>query len=226
MGRVWNRGVAESPGRLRCPPVPRRPPSFPERVVRCLIGLCLFGAGIALIFAADLGVAPWDILHEGLADLLGISVGWVIVMTGVTILLLWIPLRQRPGLGTALNAVEIGVTVDLVLPHLPHPDALLPRALLLAAGLVAIGLGSGVYIGSGLGNGPRDGLMMGLAERGISVRLARTLLEVTVLVIGVLLGGSFGIGTIAFTLLIGPLVQIFLPRFDVRGDVASAMAAH
>jgi uncharacterized membrane protein YczE len=200
--------------------------SYAERVVRCMVGLAAFGAGIALIFAAQLGVAPWDILHEGVADLLGISVGWVIIMTGVAIMLLWIPLRQRPGLGTVLNAIEIGLVVDLLLPVLPEPDALVWRFALLAAGLVAIGLGSGVYIGSGIGNGPRDGLMMGLAARGVSVRFARTAIELTVLVIGVLLGGSFGVGTIAFTFLIGPLVQLFLPRFDVRGDVAAAVAAH
>lgn len=198
--------------------------TYAERVIRCVLGLAAFGAGIALLFSASLGLAPWDILHEGIAELIGISVGWVIVMTGVVILLLWIPLRQRPGLGTALNAVEIGLVVDLVLPHLPEPEALLPRFALMVTGLVAIGLGSGVYIGSGIGNGPRDGLMMGLAERGISVRLARTLVEVAVLVAGVLLGGSFGIGTIAFTFLIGPLVQLFLPMFDVRGDVERALA--
>jgi uncharacterized membrane protein YczE len=224
MGRVWNGGVAGMTHAVRSGVVSARRITYAERVLRCVIGLGLFGAGIALIFAAELGVAPWDILHEGIAELLGISVGWVIVMTGVVILLLWIPLRQRPGLGTALNAVEIGLVVDLVLPHLPTPEALVPRLALLAGGLVAIGLGSGIYIGSGIGNGPRDGLMMGLAARGISVRVARTLIEVTVLVIGVLLGGSFGLGTVAFTFLIGPLVQIFLPLFDIRGDVEHALA--
>lgn len=206
--------------------MPRRRITYLERVVRCIIGLGFFGTGISLLFAADLGVAPWDILHEGLADILGISVGWVIVLTGVAIMVLWIPLRQRPGLGTALNAIEIGMAVNLVLPHLPDPEALLPRFALLGAGLISVGLGSGIYIGSGIGAGPRDGLMMGLAARGVSVRLARTSIEVTVLVVGVLLGGSFGIGTVAFALAIGPLVQVFLPMFDTRGDVAAAMATH
>jgi uncharacterized membrane protein YczE len=205
--------------------VSQRQASLPERVVRCVLGLGLFGGGIALIIAADLGLAPWDVFHQGVSELTGIPIGRVIVITGVVLLLLWIPLRQRPGLGTVLNALEIGIVVDLVEPLLDTPVAWFARLGLLATGLVLIGAGSGMYIGSGLGAGPRDGLMMGLAARGISVRLARTVIEVTVLAAGIALGGSVGIGTIAFALGIGPLVQLFLPRFDVRGDLGAAVSS-
>jgi uncharacterized membrane protein YczE len=183
------------------------------RLSRCIAGLAMFGVGISLILEARLGAAPWDVFHQGVADKTGISVGNVIILTGLLLLVLWIPLRQRPGVGTLLNALEIGVAVDIVMPLIPDADALVVRVAYLVAGLLVIAIGSGLYIGSGLGPGPRDGLMMGLKERGISVRVARTGIELTVLVFGVLLGGTVGIGTVAFTFGIGPLVQIFLPRF-------------
>ena len=173
----------------------------------------MFGVGIGLILEAHLGAAPWDVFHQGVADKTGMSVGNVIILTGLVLLVLWIPLRQRPGVGTLLNALEIGVVVDIVMPLIPDADALVVRVAYLVTGLLVIAIGSGLYIGSGLGPGPRDGLMMGLKERGISVRVARTGIELTVLVLGVLLGGTVGIGTVAFTFGIGPLVQIFLPRF-------------
>ncbi len=172
----------------------------------------MFGAGISLIIEAHLGAAPWDVFHQGLAELTGISVGNVIVVVGLLLLLLWIPLQQRPGVGTILNALEIGITVDLIMPLIPSTDLLVVRVLYLTAGMVVVAIGSGLYIGSGLGAGPRDGLMMGLGKLGLSVRLARTAIEITVLVAGVLLGGTVGVGTLAFTFGIGPLVQIFLPR--------------
>lgn len=183
------------------------------RIGRCIAGLAMFGIGISLIIEAHLGAAPWDVFHQGLSELTGISVGHVIVIVGVLLLLLWIPLRQRPGLGTLLNAVEIGLVVDLVMPLIPDIDALAVRLLYLVVGIVVVAVGSGLYIGSGLGAGPRDGLMIGLGRLGLSVRVARTAIEVTVLVIGVLLGGTVGVGTVAFTFGIGPLVQVFLPRF-------------
>lgn len=180
-----------------------------------MFGLALFGGGIAFILEAHLGAAPWDVFHQGVSELTGISVGIVIVLTGLTLLLLWIPLRQRPGVGTILNALEIGVVVDLALILIPDTDRLVARIAYLVVGLVIMGVGSGFYIGAGLGPGPRDGLMMGLSQRGISVRVARTLIEAAVLVVGLLLGGSIGIGTVAFTLGIGPLVQFFLPRLSL-----------
>ena len=197
-----------------------------ERFLRCVIGLALFGLGISMFLTADLGVAPWDVLHQGIDRHTGIPVGIVIEITGVIILLLWIPLRERMGWGTLMNAIEIGLVVFLIDDHLPHTDRLVPRLLYIAGGLLAIACGSGLYIGAGLGSGPRDGLMLGLAKRGISVRIARTAIELTVLVGGFALGGSIGLGTVAFTFGIGPLVQVLLPRLRLRGDVTVLATAH
>jgi uncharacterized membrane protein YczE len=187
-----------------------------ERIARCVAGLALFGVGIALIIDADLGAAPWDVFHTGVSDLTGIGVGTVIILTGAALLLLWIPLRETPGLGTVLNAVEIGLVVDLVLPLVPEPDGLAARLSMMLVGVVVIGLGSAAYIGAGLGPGPRDGLMTGIAKRGISIRVARTGIEVTVLLVGVALGGAIGLGTAVFALGIGPLVQFFLPYLTMQ----------
>jgi uncharacterized membrane protein YczE len=172
----------------------------------------LFGIGIALLIDARLGAAPWDVFHTGISELTGLPVGQVTIITGVALLALWIPLGETMGLGTILNAIEIGIVVDLVLPLLPEPDLVVPRVAMMFGGVVVIAAGSGLYIGAGLGPGPRDGLMTGFAKRGISIRGARTSIEVTVLVVGVLLGGAIGVGTAVFALGIGPLVQFFLPR--------------
>ena len=189
---------------------------FPERLLRCLVGLGLFGFGIALFLESHLGVPPWDVFHKGVADKLDVSIGVVIIATGVVLLFLWIPLRQRPGLGTILNALEIGLVVDLAKGSIGEPDRLWVRIMMLIAGLLVIAVGSALYIGAGLGPGPRDGLMMGLAERGVSVRLGRTVIEAVVVVAGLSLGGSIGVGTILFAVGIGPLVQVLLPRLDIR----------
>lgn len=189
---------------------------FIERLIRCVFGLALFGIGIAMLIESELGAAPWDVFHTGISELTGISVGNIVILTGVALLLLWIPLRERPGLGTALNAVEIGLVLDLALPLIPTTDRLIPRLLLVVGGVVVIAIGSGFYIGAGLGPGPRDGLMTGLAKRGISVRIARTGIEIVVLAIGIALGGAIGIGTAAFAFGIGPLVQITLPALTMR----------
>lgn len=191
-----------------------------ERVTRCMFGLILFGTGISLLIESDLGAAPWDVFHTGISELTGISTGWIIVITGVLLLLLWIPLRERPGLGTILNATVIGIVVDIALPIIDESDVLVVRLAMMIGGVVVVAIGSGFYIGAGLGPGPRDGLMTGLAKqtvagRSISVRTARTFVEVVVLVIGVALGGAIGIGTAVFTFGIGPLVQIFLPRLTM-----------
>ena len=154
---------------------------LPERFLRCIVGLAFFGLGISVFLAADLGLAPWDILHQGLAKKTGISIGIIIEITGVIILLLWIPLRERLGWGTVLNAIEIGLVVLLVADRLPTTDALWIRVPYMLAGLVSVAVGSGLYIGAGLGSGPRDGLMLGISKRGISVRVARTAIELAVL---------------------------------------------
>ena len=187
-----------------------------ERLARCAFGLFLFGLGITFFIRAQLGLAPWDVFHTGVSDKTDVAVGTVIIIVGVFLLLLWIPLRQRPGLGTIMNAVEIGLVVNLTKPIIGEPDHIVGRLALMLAGLMIVGFGSAIYIGSGLGAGPRDGLMLGLSERGISIRLARTVIELTVLVTGIVLGGPIGLGTVAFALGIGPIVQVLLPRFDLR----------
>ena len=194
---------------------------YAEKLARCITGLAFFGFGIALFLRANLGLAPWDIFHKGLSKKLDISIGLVIVGVGLLLLLLWIPLRQRPGVGTILNAIEIGLVVNLTKPLIGEPDQLIIRALMVISGVLVIGLGSALYIGAGLGSGPRDGLMLGLSKyaiRGhqISIRVARTFVELTVMVAGLFLGGSIGIGTLIFMFGIGPLVQLILPRFEMR----------
>lgn len=199
---------------------------LPERTARCIAGLALFGLGISCFLTAELGVAPWDVLHQGLASKTGIPIGIIIEITGVFILLLWIPLHERMGLGTLLNAIEIGLVVYLIDDHLPHTDLLVPRILYMLGGLLSIGVGSGFYIGAGLGSGPRDGLMLGISKRGISVGATRTVIEVTALAAGIALGGTVGVGTVAFTFGIGPMVQFFLPRMRMHGDRTVLATAH
>ena len=194
---------------------------YAEKLARCIAGLALFGFGITLFLRANLGLAPWDIFHKGLSEKLDISIGLVIEGVGLFLLLLWIPLRQRPGVGTILNAIEIGLVVNLTKPLIGEPDQLIIRALMVIAGVLVIGLGSALYIGAGLGSGPRDGLMLGLSKyaiRGhqISIRVARTVVEITVMVAGLFLGGTIGVGTLIFMFGIGPLVQLILPRFEMR----------
>ncbi len=209
---------------------PRTAPApLGARLGRCFIGLLVCGLGVALIVAGDIGLAPWDVMHDGISELTGMPIGTAIIVVGFALLLVWIPLRVRPGIGTILNAIEIGLAVDLLLPHLPEPDNVALRIALMAAGVVTFGAGSGLYIGAGLGPGPRDGLMTGLAARtGYSIRLVRTVLELAVLLGGWALGGTPGIGTAVFAVTIGPIVQFFLHRFGmwsgtvvtVQGDVA------
>jgi uncharacterized membrane protein YczE len=157
--------------------------------------------------------------------LTGIPVGTVLILTGLGLLVLWIPLREQPGLGTILNAIEIGLVVDLVLPFLPETERLAPRLGMMIGGVLLIAVGSGFYIGAGLGPGPRDGLMTGLARRGPSIKVARTGIEVTVLVIGVLLGGAVGIGTAVFAISIGPLVERILPSLTIAEPATTRVAA-
>jgi uncharacterized membrane protein YczE len=186
-----------------------------QRVTRCIIGLACFGLGISMFVTARLGLAPWDVFHQGVSSHTGLSLGWVIEIVGVVLLLLWIPLRQRPGVGTILNALEIGLVVNLIGDHLPTTDRLAPRLAYVVGAVVVIAIGSGLYIGAGLGTGPRDGIMVGLSGRGYSVRVVRTVLETVVMATGIVLGGHIGIGTIAFVLGIGPLVHVLIPRLEM-----------
>jgi uncharacterized membrane protein YczE len=188
---------------------------FVTRLWRLLVGLLAFGFGIALMVHADLGLGPWDVLHQGLSERTGIPIGTVGILVGVLVLLLWIPIRERPGIGTVLNVIVIGVVIDLTLLVLDTPDSTALRIVYMVVGTFLFGPGSGLYIGAGLGPGPRDGLMTGLARRGISVRVVRTGIELTVLALGWLLGGSVGVGTVLFALTIGPNVHIFLERLTM-----------
>jgi uncharacterized membrane protein YczE len=183
-----------------------------RRLCQLYAGLALYGASMALMIHANLGLDPWDVFHQGLARRLPLSFGVVTMVTGAAVLLLWIPLRQRPGLGTVSNVVVIGLAVDATSALLPTPHALVPRLALLTCGIVLNAVAGGAYIGAGFGPGPRDGLMTGFHRRtGRSLRLTRTAIEVTVLVLGILLGGTAGLGTLSYALTIGPLVQFFLP---------------
>ncbi len=184
-----------------------------RRLVQLLVGLVAAGVGIGLIVRSDLGLGPWDVLHQGLAERTGVPMGMVVIAVGVVVLAAWVPLRQRLGLGTLLNVIVVGTVLDLSLAVLPVVEGLALRAVLLGTGVVAVGLGSGLYLGAGLGPGPRDGLMTALAARGPSVRLVRTGIELSALGAGWLLGGTVGVGTVVFALSIGPLVQLFLARF-------------
>lgn len=176
------------------------------------MGLVLFGIGIALMVRADLGLSPWDVLHQGVAGRTSLTIGMVSVLTSFVVLLLWIPLREHPGIGTVLNALVIGPVVDLTLWLVPPVGSLSLRWALMLAGPVVVAVGSGFYIGAGLGPGPRDGVMTGLARRGLPVGPVRGGIELVVVILGWLLGGTVGLGTVVFTLGIGPLVHLFLPR--------------
>ncbi len=188
-----------------------------RRLTLLLVGLALFGASMALIVRSTLGLIPWDVFHVGMQQHVPLSFGTVVVLASLVVLLLWIPLRQKPGLGTVLNALLVGPAADLTLAIVRPTDDLAPRVALLAIGIVVNAVATGMYIGSQFGPGPRDGLMTGLSRvTGRSVRLVRTGLEVVVVAVGWLLGGIVGVGTVLFAITIGPLVQVFLPLFTVE----------
>lgn len=190
------------------------------RLPRLILGLVLCGVGIAFSVIGDLGLAPWSVLDQGISEHTGIPIGTVSILVGAVVLCLWLPLREKPGLGTILNILIIGVTIDAVLLFIDTPDSMVLRVAYMVAGVFLFGPGSGFYIGAGLGPGPRDGLMTGLARRGVgSIRVVRTGLEITVLIAGWLLGGGVGIGTVLFAFTIGPNVQFFLSRLAVDQPV-------
>jgi uncharacterized membrane protein YczE len=194
-----------------------------RRLVQLYAGLVLYGASMALQIRAGLGLDPWDVFHQGVADRTGLSFGTVVVITGAAVLLAWVPLRQRPGIGTVSNVFVIGIAVDAGLALLPPAGTTAVALAMLLAGVGLNGVASGAYIGAGLGPGPRDGLMTGLVRRtGGSVRAVRTSIEVGVLAVGAALGGTVGLGTVLYALSIGPLVHVLLPRFTVAQPAPAA----
>jgi uncharacterized membrane protein YczE len=194
-----------------------------RRVPQLFAGLLLYGVSTALMIESGLGLNPWDVFHQGLSEVTGIRFGWIVLLVGVPVLLLWIPLRQRPGFGTVANLVVVGFAADATMALLPAGEALPARVGLLVSGILLNGFATGLYLGSRMGPGPRDGLMTGLAARfpQVSLRAIRTGIELTVLGAGFLLGGTAGVGTIAYALAIGPLVHLFLPKLSVPQPVRS-----
>jgi uncharacterized membrane protein YczE len=201
-----------------------------RRLLQLYVGLVLYGASAALILLAGLGADPWDVFHQGLSRRFGLGTGMWVCIVGALVLVLWIPLRQRPGLGTISNVIVIGVVLDLMLAAFEPASEPAARVALVIAGVALNGVATGMYIGARFGPGPRDGLMTGLAARGHSLRVVRTGIELTVLAAGWLLGGTVGIGTVAYGLAIGPLAHVFVPLFtvperDERAGLPSTAAA-
>lgn len=194
------------------------------RLIRLVVGLAIYGAGEALIVRAGLGVDPWTVLAQGIALHTGWGIGWIVNLLGLAVMLAWIPLRQRPGVGTLANILLLGTSMQVVLDLVPDVDGILAQALVLLAGIVLVAFATGLYISAELGPGPRDGLMTGLHTRlGIPIWVARAAIELTVLGAGWLLGGSVGLGTVAFALLIGPLVHRALPLLARRPRTAEVL---
>lgn len=186
-----------------------------QRTWRLLTGLILYGFGLALLVRSGLGLDPWTVLHQGIAKHTGLSIGTVTVISSVVVMVLWWPLRQRPGLGTLGNVVIVGPVLDLGLSLLPAPHTLGVRIVSMIVAIAAVAVATGLYVGAGWGPGPRDGLMTGLAARGLPILVARAIIEITVLIFGALLGGQVGVGTALFAFGIGPLVAWCLPRLKI-----------
>ena len=198
---------------------------LPRRITQLLVGLFLYGIGIAFIVRGEIGAAPWDVLTQGIANHVPLSFGVITILTSVVVLLLWIPLRQKPGVGTLLNALLVGPAADIGLALIPTGQDLWLRICFFVIGLVVLSAATGLYIGTHFGPGPRDGLMTGLHRvTGWRIWIVRTAIEVTVVLIGWLLGGNVGFGTLAFALLVGPLCQYFMRIFAIRVPARDAAA--
>ena len=195
-------------------------------MIQLVAGLVIFGVGIGLMLQSNLGLPPWDVLHQGLAERFGLTVGVWSILVSVVVLIMWLPMREPYGVGTLINAVLVGLVIDGTALVVPAPEMLWIRWSLLLGGILIVGIASGMYIGANLGPGPRDGLMTGISRRGPSIGVTRTVIEIVVLALGWLLGGTFGVGTILFALLMGPLVQFFLPRWTIDTGLPSDAWVH
>lgn len=195
-------------------------------MIQLVAGLVIFGVGIGLMLQSNLGLPPWDVLHQGLAERFGLTVGVWSILVSVVVLIMWLPMREPYGVGTLINAVLVGLVIDGTALVVPAPEMLWIRWSLLLGGILIVGIASGMYIGANLGPGPRDGLMTGISRRGPSIGVTRTVIEIVVLALGWLLGGTFGVGTILFALLMGPLVQFFLPRWTIDPGLPSDAWVH
>jgi len=196
-----------------------------RRLVQLYVGLVLYGVSTAMFVRADLGADPWNVFHLGVAKIFSLNIGLVMILVGALVLLLWIPLRQRPGLGTISNVIVLGLAADTALALMPTLDSLFVRSILLLSAVAVNAIATGMYIGAGFGSGPRDGLMTGInARTGWSVRSVRTAIEVTVLISGWMMGGTLGVGTVLYALAIGPLIQLCLPWFRVPTQSKKSMA--
>jgi uncharacterized membrane protein YczE len=208
--------ASAAPPRASTPRDTRLRPPLPRRLVQLYVGLALLGSSYGLLVLAGLGLDPWSVLHQGLSRRTGITIGTWAIIVGASTLVLWVPLRQRPGFGTLNNVVIIGLVIDATLALVPEPHGLPARWTYFGLGVLLNGTATGAYIGAGLGPGPRDGLMTGLAARGWSIRVVRTSIELTVLAAGWLLGGTVGLGTLLYAVSVGPIVHVSIPALAIR----------
>ncbi|HET9421344.1 MAG TPA: hypothetical protein VFO49_09415 [Nocardioides sp.] len=192
---------------------------LPLRLVQLYVGLVAYGVSLALMVRGDLGLAPWDVLHSGFIEHVPITLGQAVILFSFVVLVIWVPLKEKPGIGTISNALVVGLSADATLALFDNPEGMVPRVALMLGGVLLCGLATAVYVGAQLGRGPRDGLMTGLSRRtGLSLRLVRTGLEVTVVLIGLAMGGVLGVGTLVYAFAIGPIAQALMPYFliDLR----------
>jgi uncharacterized membrane protein YczE len=187
-----------------------------RKIIQVFLGTTTIGIGISLNYIADLGLGPWGVFHDGLSKTIGLPYGRTIIFTGFIVMLFWIPLKQKPGFGTIVDLIWIGSVADLVIPRFQLSTNTLQSLLLIFFGILLIGIGTAVYVGAGLGVGPRDGIMVGFENRGIKIGTARILIELFAFISGWILGGNVGYVTILFVIGIGPVVQLVLPYVDIR----------
>ena len=190
-----------------------------RQLLQVLSGTSLIGIGISLNYLANLGLGPWGVFHDGLSKTLNITYGRTIIITGIAVMLLWIPLKQKPGVGTIIDIFLVGTVADLIIPNFPLSKNIFVSLLLIFCGIILIGAGTAIYVGGNLGVGPRDGIMVGLEDKGLKIGTARNIIELLAFLIGWLLGGLVGYVTILFVIGIGPVVQKVLPYVDMRNNV-------